>query len=124
MICYNSNNVYFKAVTQAKLNLSEKKDLNIMEDAEGDVDMVLEEEGAKIEEKERIAKEELEKELRQYRIKVRIKYYPKGRGRLFIQNLHFCVSVRDFPFLSTLARIEKVERDYDKETAKIYVQIN
>ena len=41
-----------------------------MEDAEGDVDMVLEEEGAKIEEKERIAKEELEKELRQYRIKV------------------------------------------------------
>ena len=51
-----------------------------MEDAEGDVDMVLEEEGAKIEEKERIAKEELEKELRQYRIKVRIKYYPKGRG--------------------------------------------
>ena len=68
-----------------------------MEDAEGDVDMVLEEEGAKIEEKERIAKEELEKELRQYRIKVRIKYYPKGRGCLFIQNLHFCVSVRDFP---------------------------
>ena len=73
MICYNSN-VDFQAVTQAKLNLSEKKDLNIMEDAEGDVDMVLEEEGAKIEEKERIAKEELEKELRQYRIKVRIKY--------------------------------------------------
>ena len=67
-----------------------------MEDAEGDVDMVLEEEGAKIEEKERIAKEELEKELRQYRIKVRIKYYPKGRGRLFIHNLHFCVSDRDF----------------------------
>ena len=73
MICYNSNNVDFQAVTQAKLNLSEKKDLNIMEDAEGDVDMVLEEEGAKIEEKERIAKEELEKELRQYRIKVCIK---------------------------------------------------
>ena len=60
-------------MTQAKLNLSEKKDLNIMEDAEGDVDMVLEEEGAKIEEKERIAKEELEKELRQYRIKVGVK---------------------------------------------------
>ena len=70
----NSYNVHFQAVTQAKLNLSEKKDMNIMEDAEGDVDMVLEEEGAKIEEKERIAKEELEKELRQYRIKVRIKY--------------------------------------------------
>ena len=68
-----------------------------MEDAEGDVDMVLEEEGAKIEEKERIAKEELEKELRQYRIKVLIKCYPKGRGRLFIQNLHFYVSVRDYP---------------------------
>ena len=65
-----------------------------MEDAEGDVDMVLEEEGAKIEEKERIAKEELEKELRQYRIKVRLK---DGRGRLFIQNLHFCVSDRDLP---------------------------
>ena len=77
--------------------MSEKKDLNIMEDAEGDVDMVLEEEGAKIEEKERIAKEELEKELRQYRIKVLIKCYPKGRGRLFIQNLHFCALVRDFP---------------------------
>ena len=43
-----------------------------MEDADGDVDMVLEEEGAKIEEKERIAKAELEKELRQYRIKVKI----------------------------------------------------
>ena len=56
------------------MNLSEKKDLNIMEDAEGDVDMVLEEEGAKIEEKERIAKEELEKELRQYRIKVNRKF--------------------------------------------------
>ena len=47
-----------------------------MEDAEGDVDMVLEEEGAKIEEKERIAKEELEKELRQYRIKVYRKFLP------------------------------------------------
>ena len=46
-----------------------------MEDAEGDVDMVLEEEGAKIEEKERIAKEELEKELRQYRIKVGVKIF-------------------------------------------------
>ena len=46
-----------------------------MEDAEGDVDMVLEEEGAKIEEKERIAKEELEKELRQYRIKVSPKIF-------------------------------------------------
>ena len=46
-----------------------------MEDAEGDVDMVLEEEGAKIEEKERIAKEELEKELRQYRIKVCVKMF-------------------------------------------------
>ena len=57
--------------------MSEKKDLNIMEDAEGDVDMVLEEEGAKIEEKERIAKEELEKELRQYRIKVRMKFLIK-----------------------------------------------
>ena len=57
------------------MNLSEKKDLNIMEDAEGDVDMVLEHEGAKIEEKERIAKEELEKELRQYRIKVNRKIF-------------------------------------------------
>ena len=68
-------------MTQAKLNLSEKKDLNIMEDAEGDVDMVLEEEGAKIEEKERIAKEELEKELRQYRIKVGVQiFFIKNRN--------------------------------------------
>ena len=71
----NPNFENFQAVTQAKLNLSEKKDLNIMEDAEGDVDMVLEMEGAKIEEKERIAKEELEKELRQYRIKVNRKIF-------------------------------------------------
>merc|ERR1711937_1095354 len=54
-----------RAVTQAKLNLSEKKDLNIMDDAEGDVDMVLEAEGAKIEEKER----------KQYRIKVSVLLY-------------------------------------------------
>ena len=76
----NPNFENFQAVTQAKLNLSEKKDLNIMEDAEGDVDMVLEEEGAKIEEKERIAKEELEKELRQYRIKVNRKIFT---GKIF-----------------------------------------
>ena len=62
------------------MNLSEKKDLNIMEDAEGDVDMVLEEEGAKIEEKEKIAKEELEKELRPYRIKVNRKIFT---GKIF-----------------------------------------
>ena len=76
----NPNFENFQAVTQAKLNLSEKKDLNIMEDAEGDVDMVLEMEGAKIEEKERIAKEELEKELRQYRIKVNRKIFT---GKIF-----------------------------------------
>ena len=76
----NPNFENFQAVTQAKLNLSEKKDLNIMEDAEGDVDMVLAEEGAKIEEKERIAKEELEKELRQYRIKVNRKIFT---GKIF-----------------------------------------
>jgi len=67
-----------------------------MEDAEGDVDMVLEEEGAKIEEKERIAKEELEKELRQYRIKVCVKM-------IFIKNRvsRFCsVLVRIRPSLS------------------------
>ena len=56
-----------------------------MEDAEGDVDMVLEEEGAKIEEKERIAKEELEKELRQYRIKVCVKII------FFYQNYGFSI---------------------------------
>lgn len=64
-----------------------------MEDAEGDVDMVLEEEGAKIEEKERIAKEELEKELRQYRIKVCVKMF------------FFLIKNRVSPFCSVLVRI-------------------
>ena len=44
--------------------------LNIMEDAEGDVDQILDEEGEKIAEQEKIEKSKLEKEFQQYRIKV------------------------------------------------------
>lgn len=44
--------------------------LNIMEDAEGDVDQILDEEGEKIAEQQKIEKSKLEKELQQYRIKV------------------------------------------------------
>ena len=45
--------------------------LNIVEDGEGDVDMILDEEGEKIKEQEKIEKSKLEKELQQYRIKVK-----------------------------------------------------
>ena len=44
--------------------------LNIMEDDEGDVDQILDEEGEKIAEQEKIEKSKLEKEFQQYRIKV------------------------------------------------------
>ena len=44
--------------------------LNIMEDAEGDVDQILDEEGEKIAEQEKIEKSKLEKEFQQYKIKV------------------------------------------------------
>ena len=45
-------------------------ELNIVEDAEGDVDMVLDEEGEKVKEQEQLERSKLEKELQQYRIKV------------------------------------------------------
>ena len=48
--------------------------LNIVEDGEGDVDMILDEEGEKIKEQEKIEKSKLEKELQQYRIKVKLIY--------------------------------------------------
>ena len=65
---------FFKTRISQELNLDKKKSqkIELAEDADGDVDMVLDEEGAKIEEQEKIAKAELEKEFRQYRIKVRI----------------------------------------------------
>ena len=44
--------------------------LSIMEDDEGDVDQILDEEGEKIAEQEKIEKSKLEKEFQQYRIKV------------------------------------------------------
>ena len=49
--------------------------LNIVEDGEGDVDMILVEEGEKIKEQEKIEKSKLEKELQQYRIKVKLIYW-------------------------------------------------
>ena len=52
------------------LNLSKKKDLNIEHGEEGDIDMVLDEEGKKIEEEESATKAQLELEFKQYRIKV------------------------------------------------------
>ena len=45
-------------------------ELNIVEDAEGDVDMVLDEEGEKVKAREQLERSKLEKELQQYSIKV------------------------------------------------------
>ena len=63
---------YFQNRVAGELNLSEKKDLEIREGEEGDIDMVLDEEGAKIQEQENATKAQLENELKQYRIKVRL----------------------------------------------------
>ena len=56
------------------MNVDDRKTegLNIVEDGEGDVDMILDEEGEKIKEQEKIEKSKLEKELQQYRIKVKL----------------------------------------------------
>ena len=58
----------------ATMNVDDRKTegLNIVEDGEGDVDMILDEEGEKIKEQEKIEKSKLEKELQQYRIKVKL----------------------------------------------------
>jgi len=52
--------------------LTEKKDLNIEQGEEGDIDAVLDQEGKKIEEEHNATKAQLELELKQYRIKVRL----------------------------------------------------
>ena len=56
---------------EGDLKLTEKKDLNIEQGEEGDIDVVLDQEGKKIEEEHNATKAQLELELKQYRIKVR-----------------------------------------------------